>query len=206
MVMKVEFDMPAKPLFFATPSKLRAWLERNHAKRREALVGFYKRGSGKPSITWPESVDQALCFGWIDGVRKRIDDVSYSIRFTPRKAGSNWSSINVKRVKQLETLVLMRPPGLAAFEKRVPEKSGIYSYEQRKGPKLDAAGERRFRASPKAWSFFQGQAPWYRRTAIFWVVSAKREETRQARLSTLIGDSERGRSIPPLLRPHGSAR
>ena len=192
-----------KPAFFAKPSEFRAWLERHHATRSELLVGFYKRGSGKPSITWPESVDQALCFGWIDGVRRSIDVHSYSIRFTPRKATSTWSSINVKRVRELADQGLVRPAGLAAFDRRSEKKSGIYSYEQRTSAKLSREGERRFRANAKAWAFFESQAPWYRRTATFWVVSAKKEETRERRLATLIEDSARGRTIGPLTRPMG---
>ena len=124
----------AKPTFFAEPDQFRAWLAKHHATAPELLVGFYKRDSGKPSITWPESVDQALCFGWIDGVRKRVDDVSYTIRFTPRRAGSNWSSINIRRVGELDGLGHMQEAGLAAFAKRSDEKSRIYVYEQRHTP------------------------------------------------------------------------
>jgi uncharacterized protein YdeI (YjbR/CyaY-like superfamily) len=191
-----------KPTFFATPSEFRAWLERHHASSRELVVGFHKRASGKPSITWPESVDQALCFGWIDGVRKSVDGDRYTIRFTPRKTTSTWSTINVARVKELSDAGLMRPAGLAAFENR--KKSGIYSYEQRHAAKLSKPDERRLRSNEKAWKFFRAQAPWYQRTAIFWVVSAKREETRARRLTTLIDDSSRGKTIGPLTRPKGA--
>lgn len=190
-----------EPIFFTTPSDFRSWLEEHHDKTRELWVGFYKKGSGKPSITWPEAVDEALCFGWIDGVRKGIDDVSYTIRFTPRKASSNWSAVNIRRVGELSTLGLMRPAGLKAFEQRVEEKSGIYAYEQREAARLDDAYEEQFRANEKAWDFFQGQAAWYRKGAIWWVVSAKREETKRKRLATLIEDSEHGRTVPPLTRP-----
>jgi uncharacterized protein YdeI (YjbR/CyaY-like superfamily) len=190
-----------KPTFFATPSEFRAWFERHHATKSELLVGFYKRGSDRPSVTWPESVDQALCFGWIDGVRRSIDEASYTIRFTPRKARSNWSTINVNRVKELAAAGLMRPAGLEAFRRRSETKSGIYSYEQRESAKLSRADEARFRANKKAWAFFQEQAPWYRRTATYWVMSAKKEETRERRLATLIADSASRRTIGPLTRP-----
>ncbi|MCI0397734.1 MAG: YdeI/OmpD-associated family protein [Chloroflexi bacterium] len=189
------------PTFFATPSEFRAWLEVYHDKAQELWVGYYKKGLGRPSITWPESVDQALCFGWIDGLRKSIDEASYMIRFTPRKPRSTWSAVNVKRVQELTALGLMRPAGLQAFEERAPERSGIYSYEQKDNVALDAAGEQQFRANAKAWDFFQAQPAWYRRAAVWWVVSAKREETRRKRLTRLIEDSEHGRTIPSLTRP-----
>jgi uncharacterized protein YdeI (YjbR/CyaY-like superfamily) len=183
-----------KPIFFASPAAFRRWLERNHSIESELLVGFYKKGSGKPSMTWPESVDQALCFGWIDGVRKRIDEVSYTIRFTPRRRTSIWSAINIRRAGELKKLGLMRPAGLAAFEARRDGKSAVYSYEN--PPRtLDRAGERRFRANRKAWTFFNEQAPSYRRVALAWVTSAKRPETRERRLGTLIDDSANGRRL-----------
>lgn len=159
------------------------------------LVGFYKRDSGKPSITWPESVDQALCFGWIDGVRRRVDEVSYTIRFTPRRAGSNWSTINIKRVGELEALGHMHEAGLAAFAKRSEEKSRIYAYEQRFHSKLDPEQEKKFRANRKAWTFFQAQPPWYRRNVTYYIVSAAREETRAKRLQRIIDESAQGRRI-----------
>lgn len=193
-------EEPMKPTFFATPSEFRMWFEEHHDKTQELLVGFYKKSSGKPSITWPEAVDEALCFGWIDGVRKGIDDVSYTIRFTPRKLRSIWSAVNVKRAKELASLGLMRPAGLKAFEERAEEKSGIYAYEQENAAELDEAYEQQFRANKKAWDFFQAQASWYRRAAIWWVISAKREETRLKRLVTLIESSEHGRTVPLLTR------
>ena len=183
-----------EPTFFPTPAAFRKWLETNHASATELLVGFYKRGSGKPSITWPESVDQALCFGWIDGVRRRIDDVSYSIRFTPRKQISNWSAINIARVAELTKLGLMRPAGLRAFEQRREDKSAIYSYENAVRT-LDPSDEKTFRANRKAWQFFNAQAPSYRRVCIYWVTSAKKEETRARRLATLINDSANGERV-----------
>lgn len=191
-----------EPTFFATPDGFRAWLEGHHATERELLVGFHRKGSGRPSITWPESVDQALCFGWIDGVRRRIDDSSYTIRFTPRKAGSNWSAVNVRRAEELFELGLMRPAGLEAFRAR-RQRTGIYSYEQRQEARLEPAQERRFRANPKAWAYFQARPPSYRQAAIWWVVSAKREATRERRLDQLIEDSENSRTVPPLTSPSG---
>jgi uncharacterized protein YdeI (YjbR/CyaY-like superfamily) len=188
-----------KPKFFTSPSGFRKWLEKNHDKAQELWVGFYKKSTGKPSITWPEAVDQLLCFGWIDGIRKSVDDISYTIRVTPRKPRSTWSAINIKRVKELTKLELMQPAGLKAFQARDPKKSGIYSFEQRP-QKLDAKYEKKFRANQKAWAFFQAQPPWYQRTASFWVISAKKEETRLKRLATLIEDSAQGRTILPLTR------
>jgi len=190
-----------EPTFFATASEFRAWLEEHHREARELWVGFYKKGSGKPSITWPEAVDQALCFGWIDGVRKSIDDVAYANRFTPRRARSAWSAVNVKRVEELTKLGLMRPAGLEAFAQRTEDRSGTYSYEQRDAARLEPSYEREFRANEKAWEFFRAQPPWYRRAATWWVVSAKKEETRLRRLATLIDDSEHGRTVRPLTPP-----
>ncbi len=190
-----------KPTFFATPSEFRKWLEKHHDKAQELWVGFRKRSSGKPSITWPEAVDQALCFGWIDGIRKSIDDTSYAIRFTPRKPNSTWSAVNIRRVKLLTKLGLIQPAGINAFAERKQDKSGIYSYEQRKTAKLRESYEKQFRADKTAWDFFQSQPPWYRRTAIWWVISAKKEETRLKRVATLINDSRHGRTIPPVTRP-----
>jgi uncharacterized protein YdeI (YjbR/CyaY-like superfamily) len=190
-----------EPTFFATPSEFRAWLEAHHREARELWVGFYKKSSGKPSITWAEAVDQALCFGWIDGVRKSIDDVAYANRFTPRRPRSTWSAVNVKRVQELTALGLMRPAGLEAFERRTDDRSGIYSYERRDTAELAPAYERELQANEKAWEFFRAQPPWYRKAATWWVMSAKKEETRRRRLATLIEDSERGRKVRPLTPP-----
>jgi uncharacterized protein YdeI (YjbR/CyaY-like superfamily) len=192
--------MTSKPTFFATPADFRAWLEEHHDKSQELWVGYYKKGTGKPSITWPESVDEALCFGWIDGLRKRVDEASYMIRFTPRKATSTWSAVNIKRVEELTAQGRMHPAGLKAFEHRTAEKSGAYAYEQSETARLEAAQEQQFRANRQAWEFFQAQAAWYRKTAIWWVVSARKEVTRQTRLATLIEDSAQGRTIRPLTR------
>jgi uncharacterized protein YdeI (YjbR/CyaY-like superfamily) len=190
-----------EPIFFASPADFRAWLEANHQTATELLVGFYKVDSGKPSITWPQSVDEALCFGWIDGIRRSLGPESYTIRFTPRKPGSTWSAINIKRVKELEEQGRMARAGLRAFERRSDDKSAIYSYEQRRDATLTSDYEGRFRANADAWDYFQAQAPWYRRTAAYWVMSAKREATRLRRLDALIADSAAGRSIGPLTRP-----
>ena len=203
MSAKGSKETPSK--FFASPAEWRAWLEKHHADTEELWVGFYKRDSGLPSITWPEAVDGALCFGWIDGVRKSIDAVSYMIRFTPRKPRSIWSAINTRRAKELSKLGLMHAAGLAAFEKRDGDRSAIYAYEQRKTAKLPADFEKRFRARTEAWTFYQSQPPWYRRTSTYWVISAKKEETRSKRLETLIDCSARQRPIPSLTRP-GAAK
>ncbi len=195
--------MMMKPRFFATPADFRKWLEKNHDKISEQWVGFYKRDSGKPSITWPESVDVALCYGWIDGLRKSIDEISYRIRFTPRRKSSNWSAVNIKRVAELTKLGMMHAAGLKAFQERKEEKSGIYSYsyEQRKNLQLTPELEKTFRADKKAWEFFQKQPPWYRRTCVFWIVSAKQDETRARRLIRLMNDSRNGRTVGPTTRP-----
>jgi uncharacterized protein YdeI (YjbR/CyaY-like superfamily) len=188
------------PVFFATPAELRAWLERHHADREELWVGLYKKGSGRPSVTWPEVVDEALCFGWIDGVRRSLGPDSYANRLTPRRARSNWSAINIKRVGELIEEGRMTPAGLAAFEARSDDRSAVYSYEQRRNAELDDEQERRFRKVPEAWAWFQARPPSYRRAAIHWVTSAKRAETRERRLATLIEDSAAGRAIGPLRR------
>jgi uncharacterized protein YdeI (YjbR/CyaY-like superfamily) len=192
-----------KPKFFPSPSDWHAWLEEHHEKHEELWVGLHKVGSGKASITWPEAVDGALCFGWIDGVRKSLGEISYVIRFTPRRAKSIWSAVNIKRVAELSALGLMRAKGAEAFERRTGKRSEMYAYEQRMGAKLSGVYERQFRANKKAWSFFQSHPPWYRRTASWWVISAKKEETRLKRLAQLIDDCEHGRTLAQLKRPAG---
>ncbi len=188
-------EFSAEPLFFATPKALREWLKANHSSSSEQWVGFHRKASGRPSITWPESVDEALCVGWIDGIRKTIDAESYKIRFTPRKKTSNWSAVNIGRVKELTKLGRMRPAGLKAFELRKEEKSGIYAYENRKSAVLGADDEKRFRTRRKAWDFFQKLPAAYRQTLIWWIVTARKEETRQQRLEKLIAASEAGRRL-----------
>ena len=190
-----------KPTFFATPARFRAWLEKHHARKAELLVGFYKRGSGRPSITWPESVDEALCFGWIDGVRHSLGAVAYSIRFTPRRPTSIWSAVNVARVAELQKQGRMAAAGLRAFAARTPERTGVYSFERHQAAKLAPRDAARLQANTRAAAFFEAQPPWYQRTALHWVVSAKREETRQRRLDQLIADSAARRTIGPLRRP-----
>ena len=190
-----------KPQFFATPGDFRAWLEAHHAEERELLVGFYKKGSGKPSITWSEAVDEALCFGWIDGVRRGIDAESYTIRFTPRQRRSTWSAVNIARAKELADLGRMTPAGLKAFEARTDDRSAIYSYEQRHAATLDPEHEKQFRANEQAWEFFEAQPPSYRKAAAWWIASAKKDETKRKRLATLIEDSAAGRRVPPLTPP-----
>jgi uncharacterized protein YdeI (YjbR/CyaY-like superfamily) len=188
-----------KPTFFKSQSDFRNWLKTYHAASKELLVGFYKKGSGRRSITWPESVDEALCFGWIDGIRRSLDAVSYTIRFTPRRPSSIWSAINIKRAQELIDQGLMRPAGLKAFQAKKENRSGIYSYEQR-SDRLPEPYEKQIRKNRTAWKFFQAQPPWYRKTAGWWVVSAKKEETRLKRLTKLVEDSANGRTIAPLTR------
>src|SRR5713101_8565649 len=192
--------MSAKPAFFPTPSDCRAWFESHHDQFQELFVGFHKKSSGKPSITWPESVDVALCFGWIDGVRKSVDETSYTIRFTPRRPTSAWSAINIKRVQQLTKKGLMHPASLKAFAARSAKKSGIYAYEQRKQARFTHKQEKQFRANKAAWNFFGSQAPWYQRVTTWWVISAKKEETKRKRLSLLIEHSRNHRTMPQLTR------
>lgn len=184
-----------EPRFFPTAADFRAWLKEHHATAQELAVGFHKKGSGKPSITWPEAVDEALCYGWIDGVRNRIDDDSYRIRFTPRKPKSNWSAINVARVAELTAQGRMRAAGLRAFAGRSAAKTGIYAYEQRRQAELDQSAAEQFRANRAAWKFFEAQPPGYRHLMVWWVVSAKREETRRKRLATLIEISAKKRRL-----------
>jgi len=179
--------------FFATPREFRRWLKVYHKGTRALWVGFYKKGSGRPSITWPEAVDEALCVGWIDGLRKTIDAESYRIRFTPRKSRSTWSAVNIGRVAELTKQERMSPAGLKAFALRQEAKSGIYAYENRKSVALSEAAETRFRANSRAWNFFQSQPASYRQVRIWWVVSAKKEETRKQRLEKLIAQSEAGK-------------
>lgn len=182
-------------LFFPTPADFRAWLEQNHDKETELWVGFYKKGSEKPSITWPESVDQALCFGWIDGIRKSIDTESYKIRFTPRKPNSIWSAVNLKKMDELMAQGLVMPAGMAIYEKRNLKKQEIYSFEQ-ENIELGETYQNQFQANAKAWELFQGMPPSYRKTAIWWVISAKQESTRLKRLAVLMECSEAGKKIP----------
>jgi len=183
-----------KPRFFKSPSDFRKWLAANHAKAKELWVGFYKKDSGKRSITWPESVDEALCFGWIDGVRKRIDAESYMIRFSPRKPSSIWSTVNIRNAEKLIREKRMQPAGLKSYEARKDYRSGIYSYEQRSAELVEPyAGK--LRRNKAAWKFFQAQPPYYRKMINWWIVSAKQEETRLKRLEKLIELSANGQRV-----------
>ena len=184
-----------RPVFFSTPGKFRQWLVKNHARASELWVGYYRKDSGRPSITWPESVDEALCFGWIDGIRKKVDDKSYKVRFTPRRTKSTWSAVNIARIAVLTREGLIQPAGVAAFARREETNSSRYSFENRESAKLSAAAEREFRRDPAAWEFYQRQPAGYRRLAAWWVISAKRPETRHKRLERLINQSRAQRRI-----------
>lgn len=189
-----------KPTFFPTPAALRRWLEQHHETERELWVGFYKKSTGKPSITWPEAVDQLLCFGWIDGVRKSLDEESYVIRVTPRRPRSIWSAVNLKRAKELLKLGQMHDAGLKVFNDREAGKTNRYSFE-RDHVKLDKDLEKQFRDNRKAWDFFQKQPPGYRKIILWWVMSGKRLETREKRLGILMKTSAAEKRID-LLRPN----
>lgn len=193
-------------MYFASSAEFRTWLAKHHAKHDELVVGFHKRASGKPSMTWPESVDEALCFGWIDGVRRNVDEERYTIRFTPRRPRSIWSNKNIARMRELIAERRVQPAGVTAFEARTRDRSGVYSFEQRKALALSPAQTKQLAANKAAAAFFHAQPPWYQRAAVHWIVSAKREETRASRLETLIADSAAGRSIKPLARPAAKKR
>lgn len=188
-----------RPQYFKSPGAFRVWLDNHHATAQELWVGFHKKSTGKPSITWPESVDEALCFGWIDGIRRSVDEARYAIRFTPRRAGSNWSAINIRRARALIKDGRMQAAGLSAFNRRSARKSERYSYENRPA-NLPPPYLARLKADKRAWSFYQAQPPWYRRTSTWWIISAKQEETRLRRLSTLIERSARGQPVSLLAR------
>ncbi|HEV8072908.1 MAG TPA: YdeI/OmpD-associated family protein [Opitutaceae bacterium] len=189
-----------KVIYFPSPAEFRRWLEHHHASTTELWVGFYRKDSGQGGLTYAEALDEALCFGWIDGIRKKVDTDSYTNRFTPRKSGSIWSLINIGHVGRLTAAGKMHPSGLKAFAARLAHRTGVYSFEQ-KSPKLSAAYEKKFRANPKAWAFFTAQAPWYRRTAIHKVVSPKQEATRLRWLNLLMADSARGKRLDALTSP-----
>ncbi len=197
-----------KPRFFKNTAAFRAWLENHHASETEVWLGFYKAASGKGGISYKESVDEALCFGWIDGVRKSLDAESYVQRFTPRTAKSYWSAVNTKRAHELIAAGRMHPSGQAVFDRRDAGATGRYSFE-RETAELPAADLARFRKNRKAWDYFESEAAWYRRVAVHWVVSAKRQETRDRRLVTLIASSAEGRrigAVPAAAKPLSSSR
>ena len=182
------------PVFFATASEFRKWLEKNHQKKKELVVGFYKVGSGQPSMTWSQSVDQALCFGWIDGVRRSIDEISYCIRFTPRKSTSIWSAINIKKAEALTEAGLMTPEGLQAFNLRKDSRTQVYAHE--KEHVLLAPGyEKQFKKNKPAWKFFKDQPPSYQKIIIHWIMDARQEKTRLSRLEKAIKGSESKKRI-----------
>jgi len=186
--------------YFKTQNDFRKWFEKNHKKAGELWVGYYKKSTGKPSIDWPHSVDEALCFGWIDGIRKSIDESSYKIRFTPRKPGSHWSAVNIKKIEELKKQGFVKPEGLKAFNMRKEEKSAMASYEN-KDRSFDEQYESMIKKNKKAWEYFKSQPLWYQRTAGWWIMSAKKEETRLKRLAILIDDSQNKKTIAPLKKP-----
>jgi len=188
-----------KIVYFATPADLRQWFARHHHTATELWVGFHKKGSGKPSVTWPQSVDEALCVGWIDGIRKNVNATSYTIRFTPRRPSSTWSAINIRRAEELSAAGRMKSAGRRAFAARRENRSGIYSYEQRREA-FDEPYASRLKQNRAASRFFAAQPPSYRRAACWWVVSAKREDTRLKRLAMLIDLSAHGQRIPQFTR------
>ena len=191
---------PENVKFFATPGELRAWFEANHDTATELWLGYHRKRTGRPSVTWQEVVDQELCFGWIDSVRYSMGDDRSAQRITPRRKGSIWSDVNIKRFGELDRLGLVHPSGRAAFEKRDEARSRIYSYENRSRG-LDPASEAEFRKHRAAWRFFEAQAPSYRLTACYWVMSAKREETKARRLEKLIEHSRNGERVPAFVSP-----
>jgi uncharacterized protein YdeI (YjbR/CyaY-like superfamily) len=202
LAVTAERDPKPAPTFFKTPAEFRRWLEANHDSTNELLLGLHKTSSGRPSITLREAQDEAICFGWIDGVARSIDESSWAIRFTPRRPGSVWSAVNIKRAHALIAEGRMTSAGLAEFEKRDEKRAKSYSYE-RENPELDAVSETTFRANKRAWEFFRAQPPGYRRLHTWWVMSAKREETRAKRLAVLIAMSAQGRRIDPMKSPFG---
>jgi uncharacterized protein YdeI (YjbR/CyaY-like superfamily) len=191
------FGVSMKPTFFRTPSQFREWLTKHHATTGELLVGYYRKDSGKPSMTWPESVDEALCFGWIDGIRRSLDESSYTIRFTPRKSGSIWSGVNIRRAQALIEQGQMQPAGLKAYEARRENRSGIYSYEQRSA-ELEEPYSLMLKTNDAAWSFFQEQPASYRKAVSWWIISARKEDTRLKRLEKLTTLSAQGQRLPEL--------
>ncbi|HTE58720.1 MAG TPA: YdeI/OmpD-associated family protein [Solirubrobacteraceae bacterium] len=188
----------SEEIYFASPDAFRAWLEEHHERQTEVWVGFWKKATGKQGMTWSQSVDEALCFGWIDSVAKSVDHERHRQRFTPRKATSNWSAINIAKVATLRGEGRMRPAGEAAYARRSEERSRIYSFEQRKEPQLEPEQQAQLEANEAAWAFFSAKPPSYRRPAIWWVISAKRPETRARRLATLIADSAAGQTLKHL--------
>lgn len=191
-------DLPT-PRFFKTPVALQRWFARHHGQEQVLWIGFYKKGTGLPSITYPEALDEALCWGWIDGLKKRVDDLSYVQRFTPRKPRSIWSKVNIAKVEALEAAGRMQPAGRAAFAQRTPERSGVYAFEQEQDPVFTPARLRTFKAAKTAWTFFTRQGAYYQRVATHWVESAKREDTRERRFAKLLHYSGQEEKLPEFL-------
>jgi uncharacterized protein YdeI (YjbR/CyaY-like superfamily) len=196
---------PDDPIYFTSTDELRRWFVANHETAPELWIGHHRKATGRPSLTWSETVDEALCFGWIDGVRYSVDGDRFVQRFTPRRKGSNWSAINIAKVQQMSADGRMTPAGLAAFAARTEERSAIYSYERRHAAVFASEQEARFRANEAAWEWFEARPASYRTPAIHWVISAKRPETREKRLATLIEDSAAGRTVKHLTRPEASS-
>lgn len=191
---------PHDVIFFESPAALQAWFDDNYASVPELWVGYHKKATGRPSLTWSEAVDEALCVGWIDGVRYSLDEASHAQRFTPRRKGSTWSAVNVAKVATLVAAGRMRPAGLAAFDERTPERTAIYSYERATAALSDEEVDR-LRSNEAAWADWEARPPSYRKAATHWVVSAKQDATRVRRLDTLIADSAAGRTVRPLTPP-----
>jgi uncharacterized protein YdeI (YjbR/CyaY-like superfamily) len=192
---------PEDAIYFRSGHELRDWFDANHETATELWIGYHRKATGRPSVTWSETVDEALCVGWIDSVRYSVEGGRFVQRLTPRRKGSNWSAVNIAKVGQLIDEGRMKPAGLAAFEARSEERSAIYSYERRKEATFEPDQEARFRGNEGAWAWFAARPASYRTAAIYWVVSAKRPETRQKRLETLIEDSAAGRTVKPLTPP-----
>ena len=193
--MKDDAHLSAR--YFASTAQFRRWLDRHHSDTKVLWVGYHKRATARPSLTWSESVDVALCYGWIDGVRRPVDEERYAIRFTPRSSKSNWSKVNLAKAKQLMASGQMHPAGLAAYQGRDPSRTYRYLYEQKERPGLAPRYLAELRKDPKAWAFYKAQAPWYQRISGLYVMSAVKEETRQRRLARLIKDCAAGRLITP---------
>ena len=191
--------------FFKSAEDLRRWLDKNHSRADELWIGFYRKDSGKGGITYAEALDEALCYGWIDGIRKKLDDVSFTTRFTPRKANSIWSNINVAHVARLSRQGRMKLPGIEAYQKRTDARTGVYSFE-RETASLEPAMVKEFRKNTAAWKFFEAQPPYYRRLAAWYVINAKRQETRDSRLKSLIDNSGRGERLPQFRPSSGKSK
>jgi uncharacterized protein YdeI (YjbR/CyaY-like superfamily) len=201
----VPIQRPDDAIFFTSPDELRDWFDANHETATELWLGSYKKATGRPTVSWSESVDEALCVGWIDSVRYSLDTERSAQRFTPRRKGSNWSAVNVAKITELRAAGRMRSAGEAAFALRRDDRTAIYSFEQAHDPSLAADDEARFRANEAAWAWFSAKAPSFRKQALHWVISAKRPETRERRLATLIEASAAGQPIPHMVtrRPAG---